>query len=106
MLRLKQELQLQYERARPELREIIPEILKQEEKNAWNLSLFPTLLLPGLVEERIATLHFDAAQEPAIRATPREFKIANPSSFIFPEIFEELDRMIHFSKPVREYGCC
>jgi hypothetical protein len=33
----------------------------------------------------------------------RRFKIANPSNFIFPEIFEELDKIIHFSKPVREY---
>jgi len=28
---------------------------------------------------------------------------ANPSNFIYPEIFPELDKLIHFSKPVREY---
>jgi len=57
VLRLKQQLQLEYERAHPELREIIPAILDQEEKNAWNLSLFPHLLLPDLTEERVAKLN-------------------------------------------------
>lgn len=33
----------------------------------------------------------------------RRFKIANPSNFIFPEIFSQLDKTIHFSKPVRDY---
>jgi hypothetical protein len=28
---------------------------------------------------------------------------ANPSNFIYPEIFPELDKLIHFSKPVRDY---
>jgi hypothetical protein len=62
VLRLKQQLQLEHERKHPELREIIPAILDQEETNAWNLSLFPHLLLPDLVEGRIAKLHFDAAK--------------------------------------------
>ncbi len=31
----------------------------------------------------------------------RRTKWANPSTFISPEIFPELDRIIHFSKPVR-----
>ena len=71
VLRLKQQLQLQYERARPELREIIPAILDQEETNAWNLSLFPHLLLPDLVEGRIAKLHFDAARTSHMRHASR-----------------------------------
>jgi hypothetical protein len=54
MLRLKQQLQIEYERAHPELREIIPAILDEEEKNAWDLSSFPHLLVPDLVEERMA----------------------------------------------------
>lgn len=33
----------------------------------------------------------------------RRIKIANPSTFIFPEIFPELDKIIHFSKPVRAH---
>ena len=57
VLRLKHQLQLEYERAHPELREIIPAILDEEEKNAWKLSLFPHLLLPGLVEARMANLN-------------------------------------------------
>jgi hypothetical protein len=57
VLRLKQQLQRECERAHPELREIIPAILDQEEKNAWNFSFFPHLLLPGLVEVRMAKLN-------------------------------------------------
>ncbi len=32
----------------------------------------------------------------------RRFTIANPSNFIFPEIFEELDKIIYFSEAVRD----
>src|SRR5206468_1029175 len=47
---LKQRLQQDYERAYPDLREIIHLVLDDEEANAWELSLFPHLLLPDLVE--------------------------------------------------------
>lgn len=33
----------------------------------------------------------------------RRIKWANPSNFIYPEIFSELDELIQFSKPVRDY---
>ena len=33
----------------------------------------------------------------------RRTKWANPSTFVSPEIFPELDRIIHFSKPVRRH---
>jgi len=36
----------------------------------------------------------------------RRIKIANPSNFIFPEIFPELDKVIYFSKPVRKHFLC
>jgi hypothetical protein len=52
MMRLKQQLQRDYDQAYPHLRDIIPAILEQEEKNAWELSVFPHLVLPALVEAR------------------------------------------------------
>jgi hypothetical protein len=33
----------------------------------------------------------------------RRLKWAMPRNFLSPEIFPELDRLIQFSKPVREY---
>jgi len=53
---LKQRLQQDYEQAYPDLREIIHLVLDEEEANAWELSLFPHLLLPDLVEAHIANL--------------------------------------------------
>ena len=54
---LKQQLQRNYERAYPALREIIQLILDQEESRAWELSTFPHLLLPDLVEAHVANLN-------------------------------------------------
>src|SRR5215469_16683839 len=54
---LKQRLQLDYERAYPELREVIHLVLDEEESRAWNLTLFPHLLLPDLVEAHVASLN-------------------------------------------------
>jgi hypothetical protein len=54
--RLRQQLQHDCERAYPDLRDTIPFILDQEEKHAWELSSFPHLLLPSLVEAHIANL--------------------------------------------------
>jgi hypothetical protein len=54
---LKQQLQHNYERAYPALREIIQLILDQEESRAWELSTFPHLLLPDLVEAHVANLN-------------------------------------------------
>ena len=47
---LKQRLQQDYEQVYPDLREIIHLVLDDEEANAWELSLFPHLLLPDLVD--------------------------------------------------------
>jgi hypothetical protein len=33
----------------------------------------------------------------------RRVKWANPSNFLFPEIFPELEKLIHFSEPVRQH---
>ena len=54
---LKRELQSDYERAYPALREIIHLVLDEEETKAWKLSPFPHLLFPDLVEAHIATLN-------------------------------------------------
>jgi hypothetical protein len=54
---LKQRLQQDYEQAYPNLREIIHLVLDEEETEAWELSLFPHLLLPDLVEAHIEKLN-------------------------------------------------
>src|ERR1700709_24501 len=52
----KRELQQDYERAYPTLREIIHLVLDEEESKAWKLSQFPHLLFPDLVEAHITKL--------------------------------------------------
>jgi hypothetical protein len=54
---LKQRLQQDYEQAYPDLREIIHIVLDEEEARAWELSIFPHLLLPDLVEAHLASLN-------------------------------------------------
>ena len=54
---LKQRLQEDYEQAYPDLREIVHLVLDEEEAKAWELSLFPHLLLPDLVAAHVATLN-------------------------------------------------
>ena len=58
---LKQKLQQDYERVYPGLGEIIHLILDEEEAKAWELSLFPHLLLPDLVEVHVAKLGLQLA---------------------------------------------
>ena len=58
---LKQRLQLDYEQAYPDLREIIHLVLDEEEAKAWELSLFPHLLLPDLVEAHVEKLNLQPA---------------------------------------------
>jgi hypothetical protein len=59
---LKQNLQHDYEQAYPGLGEIIRLVLDEEEKKAWELSLFPHLLLPDLVDVHIAKLDLQPAK--------------------------------------------
>ena len=59
---LKQRLQQDYEQSYPNLREIIHLVLDEEEANAWELTLFPHLLLPDLVEAHIANLNLRPAK--------------------------------------------
>ena len=53
---LKEQLQHDYEAAYPSLGEVIHLILDEEEAKAWELSVFPHLFLPDLVESHISTL--------------------------------------------------
>ena len=62
LVRLKQRLQQDYERAYPDLREIVHLVLDEEESKAWELSSFPHLLLPDLVEAHIAKLNLRPAE--------------------------------------------
>jgi hypothetical protein len=59
---LKQQLQRDYEQAYPALREIVHLVLDEEEANARNLSSFPHLLFPDLVEAHIANLNLRPAE--------------------------------------------
>jgi hypothetical protein len=62
LARLKQRLQRDYEHAYPALREIVHLVLDEEESKAWELSSFPHLLLPDLVEAHIAKLNLQPAK--------------------------------------------
>ena len=70
---LKQKLQRDYERVYPDLGEIIHLIVDEEEAKAWELSLFPHLFLPDLVEAHIAKLNLQPAE------TKHEDLFARPS---------------------------
>src|SRR5256885_17212056 len=59
---LNQRLQQDYEQAYPDLREIVHLVLDEEEGKAWELSLFPHLLLPDLVEAHIEKLNLQPAE--------------------------------------------
>lgn len=58
---LKRQLQHDYEQAYPDLRQIIHLVLNEEESSAWDLTLFPHLILPDLVEAHIARLNLQPA---------------------------------------------
>src|SRR5689334_2369079 len=58
---LKQQLQHDYDKAYPQLRDIIHLVVDEEASRAWSLSLFPHLLLPDLVEAHIEKLNLEPA---------------------------------------------
>ncbi len=59
---LKQRLQHDYEQAYPDLGQLIRIVLDEEEARAWELTLFPHLLLPDMVEMRLASLNLQPAE--------------------------------------------
>jgi hypothetical protein len=79
---LKNRLQLDYQQAYPELNEIIHLVLDEEEANAWELSLFPHLLLPDLVEAHVAKLNLRPADtkhaDVLVRHTFTEIETSQP----------------------------
>jgi len=78
---LKQQLQHDYEQAYPDLREIVHLVLDEEETNAWELSLFPHLLLPDLVEAHIEKLNLQPADTRLHKATARHDDLLAPHHF-------------------------
>jgi len=54
--RLKKRLQYDYQKAYPDLDEIIQLVLDEEETKAWEISFFPHLILPDLVDAHMAKL--------------------------------------------------
>ena len=78
LAQLKQRLQQDYEQAYPDLREIIHLVLDEEEANAWELSLFPHLLLSDLVEAHIEKLNLQPADTRA-------------ENLLMPHPFPEID---------------
>lgn len=59
---LKGFLQRDYERTYPDLGEIIRIVLDEEEAKAWELSFFPHLFLPDMVEAHIANLNLQPVE--------------------------------------------
>jgi hypothetical protein len=54
--RLKNRLQRYYQKAYPDSGEIIRRMIDEEEAKAWEISFFPHLILPDLVDTRIRKL--------------------------------------------------
>jgi hypothetical protein len=81
---LKRQLQRDYERAYPQLRDIIHLVVDEEESRAWDLSSFPHLLLPDLVEAHIAKLNLEPAYPAHKRvAAPHRFSVPNDYEHVF-----------------------
>jgi hypothetical protein len=57
LAQLKQRLQHDYEQAYPDLGQLIRIVLDEEEARAWELTLFPHLLLSDMVEAHLASLN-------------------------------------------------
>ena len=75
---LKRQLQHDYENAYPQLRDIIHLVVDEEESRAWDLSFFPHLLLPDLVQAHIEKLNLEPAHIAYKNvAAPNRFSVAN-----------------------------
>jgi hypothetical protein len=58
--RLKRRLQHDYQKLYPDADQIIQRVLDEEEAKAWEISFFPHLILPDLVDAHISTLGLQA----------------------------------------------
>src|SRR5262245_5960980 len=81
---LKQQLQHDYEKAYPQLSDIIHRVVNESQLQARDLSLFPHLLLPDLVEAHIEKLNLEPAHttHKSVAASHR-FSIANNYEPVF-----------------------
>ena len=59
---LKQRLQQDYEQAYPDLGQLIHIVIDEEEAGARELTLFPHLLLPDMVETHLASLNLHSVR--------------------------------------------
>ena len=59
---LKERLRFEYERTYPELDEVIRLVIAEEEAHAWDLSAFPHLFLPDLVELHLTRLGLEPVE--------------------------------------------
>jgi len=59
---MKDHLQHDYQRTYPDLGEIIRIVLDEEEAKAWELSFFPHLFLPDMIDAHIANLNLQPVQ--------------------------------------------
>jgi len=59
---LKDHLQQDYERTYPGLGEIIGIVVDEEEAKAWELSFFPHLFLPDMIDAHVATLGLEPVE--------------------------------------------
>ena len=92
VVQLKRQLQQDYEEAYPDLREIVHLVLDEEETRAWELSSFPHLLLPDLVDAHIEKLNLRPADTRLRDATARQ---ARHDDLLVPHHFPE----IHHHQP-------
>jgi len=82
--RLKKRLQHRYQKTYPDSGEIIQLLLDEEEARAREISFFPHLILPDLVEAHIAELGLQppkpAMRRPALRTISLQLKCRRPLS--------------------------
>lgn len=99
VVELKEQLQHDYEQTYPGLGEIIRNILDEEEAKAWNLSFFPHLFLPDLVEAHVATLRL----QPANR---RHENTQTPSPFVSIQFDQAYTTGLEFNEDdIHQHAC-
>ena len=81
---LKQRLQQNYERAHPDLGQLIHIVIDQEEARARELTLFPHLLLPDMVETHLASLNLRPDRTRHHACERQEFRTHQPAFATYP----------------------
>jgi hypothetical protein len=84
LAQLKQRLQQDYEQAYPDLGPIIRIVLDTEEARAWELTLFPHLLLPDMVEAHLASLNLRPDRTRHHACERQEFRTHQPAFATYP----------------------